>query len=193
MPIAEFHRRIHGGVGLEGFLSRNATFQHIAVGSGVVGGESIHEARCLVYQRAEGVNDTLAADVSGLAAIEKLCQIDEVRLLPNQVTPHIRRRFCRIRRCHLHPPYAVESLTSGNLTSHLSGRLKPEQGAFQNLRMSPQSKLRLMPPDHLQMELTEPGVISQPCLLRRGVATVVHSKQVLRQHHPPFQLTGTGI
>ena len=43
------------------------------------------------------------------------------------------------------------------------------------------------------MELAEPRVVGQACLLRRRVASVVHGQQVLGQHNAPLQLARTRV
>ena len=59
--------------------------------------------------------------------------------------------------------------------------------------MSPKGKLCLVPPYHLQMELTEPRVVGKSGFLWRCIASIVHSHEVLREHHTTFQLPAAHV
>ncbi len=121
--------------------------------------------------------------------------MDEMRLLPDKERAHLRRRFQARPVGHLHPAQSFESLP----LSYPSCRtldlwlVEPLQRALQFFRMSPQGKLRLMPPKHFQMELAKPRIVGQSCFLRRYLASAIHSKEILRQHNPPFQFFGSAV
>ena len=115
-------------------------------------------------------------------------------LLPDEEGTCIRGRLTSPGVGHLHPAHTFETLALGYLTGYGIGHLViPLEHLCHNLRLIPQGKVDGMPPRHLQMGASEPGVIGETRLLRRHIVGAINLGEVLREHHATLQLLGTGI
>ena len=116
-----------------------------------------------------------------------------MRLLPNQVAADIRRSLDRTRVGHLHPTDALEALPLSNLTSIRFSLVVPGERPLQLIGMLPEGKPGLMPIDHLEVELAEPGVVGQTSLLRWCLASALSSKEILAQNNTPLQFLSSWV
>ena len=81
---------------------------------------------------------------------------------------------------HLHPAYALEALALGYLTGYGIGHLViPLEHLSHYLGLIPQGKVDGMPPRHLEMGASEPGVIGKARLLRGHGVGAVDTGEVL--------------
>ena len=151
LPVGQFERRVDGGLGRERFLCRDAAAQGIGGGSltGGLAGKVEHELGGLFNQRTE------TPDVR-TRATQQFGEIDEMRLLPNEVAACFRRGFLGAGVGHLHPTDALVALSLGNLAGHRLGLEIPVERPLKQFGMSPKRELCLMPPNHLQVIFAEP-------------------------------------
>ena len=189
MPVRKLERRIYRIGGTQGFLGRNGALQDIAVVRLVVGSERVHKLGGFLYQLVIFPDNR----VRRLGTVKQFGKVNQVGLLPDEEASHVRRCLDAARVGHLHPAHAFESLTFGNLAGYGFRLFIPAQGASHHFGVSPQGEMRLMPPNHFQMELSEPRVIRQARFLRRRRACALDSHQVLAQHHAAFQFLGARI
>ena len=59
--------------------------------------------------------------------------------------------------------------------------------------MIPQGEVDQMPPGHFEVRATEPGIISQACLLRGHVVGAVDLGKVLGEDNTTFEFRGTRV
>ena len=188
MPVAKFEGWIHGFRGTQGFLSRDDVVECISIVLSVVGSKGVHEFGCFLHQLA-----ILHRSVGSGGPVKQFGQVDKMRLLPNEETTHFRRSLLGAWIGHLHPTQALKTLSPSNLASLWSCFEIPVEGMFQEFRMSPKGKLCLVPPMHLQMEFSKPGVIGKTGFLWWSVTGTVHRQQILTEHNASLQFSGSRV
>ena len=131
--------------------------------------------------------------LSRVQPVIHLCEIDRVRLLPDQVSVRTT------------GPLAVEiGRTLGPFSTTASHALGPldrcrqeigkyVQALIEQVPAVPQPVVHAVPPDHFEMETSVPAVIDQSALLGRQYTCFVHTHHVLRKHDTAFQLFPAGI
>src|SRR5438067_9986551 len=102
-----------------------------------------------------------------MRTVAKLCIKDRMRLLPNQQGPNWRRTVATFGSNHLRPARAAISLRLRAITGAGKDRLIPTKTLFQQRQTIPKSKVRGVPPMHLQMKLAVPTIASESGFLRR--------------------------
>ncbi len=122
-----------------------------------------------------------------------LQHINNMRLLPDQQRGNRRRAIHAGFRYHLRPsgppvPISRRILLSLRKVFHIPG-----QAPLQQIPVSKQRQIRLMPEIHLQMSLPIPAVAGKPRLLRRHISRRLQSQKILGQHDSPLQLQGPAI
>ena len=189
VPVGQLERRIDSLVGLKGLLGGYAAFKYISVIIGIIAdiishkfGSALDEGEISLYHR-----------LITLGAVQKLREIDDVRLLPYKEGAHIRGSLATPGVSHLHPPYAFEPLALSDAAGDRLHALIPGKSALQQVLVSPKGKLGLMPPYHFHMRASVPRIISQAGLLGRIAATAVDGKKILAEHHPTLQFRGPGV
>ena len=114
MPVRKLERRIYCFRSTKRFLRGNSTFQHKTPFQFIISSKGIHKVGGFLYQPVV-FPDYL---IRGIAAIHQFCQIDEMRLLPDQETAYFRRRLRAARIGHLHPSYSIKTLPAGYFTGN---------------------------------------------------------------------------
>ena len=189
VPVREFERWVDGGSCTQCFLCRDGTFQDETTVEFIISCESIHELGSFLYQFIVLLNHF----VRRIGTVNKLGQINEMRLLPDQERTYIGRCFRTAGIGHLHPAHTGKPLATGYFTGNGFYGFIPTQRTVQQISMPPKRLPGLMPPNHFEMELTEPGIISQTCLLRRYTTGRLDSEKILAEYHTTFQLLCTRI
>ena len=189
MPVRQFERRINGSGSTQRFLCRNGSFQDKTSVEFIVSGERVHELGRFLYQMVILLDNFIGR----IGTIHQFRQIDKVRLLPNKETAYIGRSLYTARIGHLHPTDTVEALATGYFAGNGLYGLIPAQCTVKQFGMSPKSLPGLMPPNHFQMELAKPGVVSQTRFLRRRSSGRLDGKQILAQQDTAFQFRSTRI
>ena len=168
----------------DGGARRDATVRRTA------GDEVSHEGGGLLYLQ------TIALErfTGGLGAVHLFSKVDVVGLLPDEERASVRRGLARPGISHLHPAESLEALTTRYLLGYgISHTVIPSEHLLDELRTVPEGEVDGVPPRHLQMGATEPGVIGEACLLRRHAVGAVDLGEVLGENDTAFQLMGAGI
>ena len=126
LPISQFEGRIDGGFCRKRFLCGNAAAEGISGGSlaGRLAGIVKHKLGSLINQRME------TFDIRSCTP-EQFCEIDEMRLLPDEVTAGLGRSLFRTGIGHLHPSDTLIALALCNLAGHRFCAEIPVERSFQ--------------------------------------------------------------
>ncbi len=189
MPVGQFKRRIDGLGRTQSLLRGNHTLESITVVVGVICCKRFHEAGGLFDLSGIFLYDT----GPGIGAVKEFGKINEVRLLPYEERANLGWSLNARGVGHLHPAHTFKALTASYLAGDRHDGLIPGESAGQKIFMTVERELGLMPPYHLEMEFSKPGVVSQTCLLGRGRTGTLCGKKILRQHDSALQLGSTGV
>ena len=115
-------------------------------------------------------------------------------LLPDEEGACVGRSFASPRVGHLHPAYALKSLTFCNFSSYgVCHIVVPAEHLLHYLGMVPEGKIHRMPPRHFKVGTAKPGVVGESCLLWGQGIGAVHLGEILAQHHSAFQFVGAWV
>ena len=176
LPVGEFEGLVEGNIFGHALLHGGGAFQIILPLFRVVADEVGHELSGSLYLFTichEGF-------FRRVRPIQLFSQIDVMGLLPDEERTGVRGGLACPGISHLHPTYALETLTLRDSPGYgVGGIVIPFEHLSDVLRMVPESEVNQMPPGHLQVRTTEPGIIGETRFLWGHVIRTIDLGEIL--------------